>query len=308
MIDRSILKFDNNRLLSEIVGPNNKNLKYIEKHYQIPLSHKGNQIEFQATPEITEKISKLLHELYHHAEKGHLITNRDIDVYAKLSSGEDGRTIKNIYFQTPKLKIFPKTPQQKKYIELIKSKNMVFCAGPAGTGKTFLAVAAAVSALKKKEVDRIILSRPAVEAGEKIGFLPGDMKEKLDPYFRPIYDSLQAMLDADRLKHHLETGTIEIAPLAFMRGRTLANAFIILDEAQNTTVGQMKMFLTRLGENSHMIITGDPTQNDLMKHEKSGFEDAIKRLKNISKIGFIPLSSADIVRHLLVADIIEAYS
>ena len=308
MIDRSILKFDNNRLLSEIVGPNNKNLKYIEKHYQTPLSHKGNQIEFKTSAEVAEKISKLLNELYHHAEKGHTITNRDIDVYAKLSSGEDGRTIKNIYFQTPKLKVFPKTPQQKKYIELIKTKNMVFCSGPAGTGKTFLAVAAAVSALKKKEVDRIILSRPAVEAGEKIGFLPGDMKEKLDPYFRPIYDSLQAMLDADRLKHHLETGTIEIAPLAFMRGRTLANAYVILDEAQNTTVGQMKMFLTRLGDNSHMIITGDPTQNDLMKHEKSGFEDAMKRLQNISKIGFIPLTSADIVRHPLVADIIEAYS
>jgi phosphate starvation-inducible PhoH-like protein len=307
-MNHSIIQFESNRILSEVVGPSNKNLKRIEKIYETPLSHKGNQIEIHSSGPAAQKISKLLHELYHHAQKGHQITYQDIGIYARLNENEDGRNIKDISLITPKIKVFPKTLQQKKYIELIQSKNMVFCAGPAGTGKTFLAVAAAVSALKKREVERIILSRPAVEAGEKIGFLPGDVKEKLDPYFRPIYDALHAMLDTERLNHYLETNTIEIAPVAFMRGRTLANAFVILDEAQNTTVGQMKMFLTRLGENSRMIITGDPTQNDLMKHEDSGLEDALNRLKKIPHIGFLTLSASDIVRHPLVADIIEAYS
>ena len=197
-MNHSIIQFESNRILSEVVGPSNKNLKRIEKIYETPLSHKGNQIEIHGSGPAAQKISKLLHELYHHAQKGHQITYQDIGIYARLNENEDGRNIKDISLITPKIKVFPKTLQQKKYIELIQSKNMVFCAGPAGTGKTFLAVAAAVSALKKREVERIILSRPAVEAGEKIGFLPGDVKEKLDPYFRPIYDALHAMLDTER--------------------------------------------------------------------------------------------------------------
>jgi phosphate starvation-inducible PhoH-like protein len=203
--------------------------------------------------------------------------------------------------------IKPKTENQKKLVKSARENDLVFAVGPAGTGKTYMAVAMAVRALKNKEVRRIIITRPAVEAGESLGFLPGDLKEKIDPYLRPIYDALDDMIPADKQKYYYENRVIEVAPLAYMRGRTLHNAFILLDEAQNTTSMQMKMFLTRMGNNSKMIITGDRSQIDLPGQQKSGLVDAVERLSNISGIGIVELTAKDVMRHKLVAKIINAY-
>ena len=213
----------------------------------------------------------------------------------------------DLFIETKKRKIVPRTNNQNTYFKLLKSKNIIFAIGPAGTGKTYIAVAKAVSALQEGKVNKIILSRPAVEAGEKLGYLPGDLKEKVDPFLRPIYDALYSMMPYDQVEKKILNNTIEIAPIAFMRGRTLEDCFIILDEAQNTTKTQMKMFLTRLGKNSQMIIVGDITQIDLVSEKDSGLKDAIKKLKKISDIGFIELDEKDVVRHDLVKKIINAY-
>ena len=213
----------------------------------------------------------------------------------------------DLLIQTKKRKIIPRTINQKSYFDLLQTKNIVFAIGPAGTGKTFIAVAKAVEALQDGKVNKIILSRPAVEAGEKLGFLPGDLKEKVDPYLRPIYDALYAMLPYDQVEKKISSNIIEIAPIAFMRGRTLENCFIILDEAQNTTKIQMKMFLTRLGKNSKMVIVGDNTQIDLISINDSGLIDATKKLQKIKEIGFINLNEEDVVRHDLVKKIISVY-
>jgi phosphate starvation-inducible PhoH-like protein len=203
--------------------------------------------------------------------------------------------------------IKPKTPNQKKFIESVKANDVVFAVGPAGTGKTYIAVALAVRALKNKEIKRIIITRPAVEAGENLGFLPGDLQEKIDPYLRPVYDALDDMIPSEKLKYYRENRVIEIAPLAYMRGRTLSNAFILLDEAQNTTPMQIKMFLTRLGQNSKLIINGDRTQVDLKPNQKSGLDDAVSILKNVKGIGFVELNYTDVTRHPIVKEIIKAY-
>lgn len=302
-----ILEFDNNTLLLELVGPENDHIKYIEEKLGIQISLRGNIMTLKGELKHTRKAENLLKALYHHLELGHDLNPHEIDIFLKLGPQSGASDLKKVVLETPKKKIFPKSSAQADYLQKMRGGSLVFCSGPAGTGKTFLAVAAAVTALKKGDVERIILSRPAVEAGEKIGFLPGDVREKLDPYFRPIYDSLQAMIDEETLNKYLDIGTIEIAPLAFMRGRTLSEAFIILDEAQNATPSQMKMFLTRLGENSRMVITGDPTQNDLIGPEPSGLNDALQRLKNIKDVDFVKLTTADIVRHPLVGKIIDAY-
>ena len=213
----------------------------------------------------------------------------------------------DLFIQTKKRKVIPRTENQNTYFNLLNTKNIVFAIGPAGTGKTYVAVAKAVSALQDGKVNKIILSRPAVEAGEKLGFLPGDLKEKVDPFLRPIYDALYSMLPYEQVEKKISNNTIEIAPIAFMRGRTLEDCFIILDEAQNTTRTQMKMFLTRLGKNSQMVIVGDITQIDLVSERESGLKDAIKKLKKIKDIGFIELFEQDVVRHDLVKKIINAY-
>ena len=213
----------------------------------------------------------------------------------------------DLFIQTKKRKIIPRTKNQNSYFKLLNSKNITFAIGPAGTGKTYIAVAKAVSALQEGKVNKIILSRPAVEAGEKLGFLPGDLKEKVDPFLRPIYDALYSMLPFEQVEKKIINNVIEIAPIAFMRGRTLEDSFIILDEAQNTTRTQMKMFLTRLGKNSQMVVVGDITQIDLVSEKESGLKDALKKLKKINDIGFIELSEIDVVRHDIVKKIINAY-
>ena len=209
--------------------------------------------------------------------------------------------------RTEKRRISPRSPTQAAYLRAMREHDLVFGIGPAGTGKTYLAVAIGLSLLGQRAVDRLILSRPAVEAGERLGFLPGDMKDKVDPYLRPLYDALQEMLPEGKLSAKLESGQIEVAPLAFMRGRTLANAFVILDEGQNTTPGQMKMFLTRLGENSRMVVTGDPSQDDLPPGTTSGLTDAVARLDRVPQIGVVRFTARDIVRHPLVESILDAY-
>jgi phosphate starvation-inducible PhoH-like protein len=302
-----ILEFDNNKLLSELVGPHNDHLKYIETKLGLNIFISGNIMSLKGDQKNVKIGEDLIKALYHHLELGHSITPHEIDVFLKFGPLSKTSELKKIVLDTPKRKIFPKTPSQANYIQKMKKNSLVFCDGPAGTGKTFLAVAVAVNELKKGNVERIILSRPAVEAGEKIGFLPGDVREKLDPYFRPIYDSLHSMLEEEMLNRYLENSTIEIAPLAFMRGRTLSNAFIILDEAQNALSGQMKMFLTRLGQDSRMVITGDLSQNDLTGEKLSGFNEALQKLKNIQEISFATLTKTDIVRHPLVSKILQAY-
>ena len=246
--------------------------------------------------------------MFEEAKKGIEIDEDKIkDIKSLLSLEINPLRQLDLFIQTKKRKIIPRSDNQKKYFQLLNKKNIVFAVGPAGTGKTFLAVAKAVSALQKGDVKKIILSRPAVEAGEKLGFLPGDMKEKVDPFLRPIYDALYDMMPYDQVEKKLNNGTIEIAPIAFMRGRTLEDCFIILDEAQNTSKIQMKMFLTRLGKGSQMVVVGDITQIDLVKKDDSGLLDAQKKLLDISDIGFINLNDKDVVRHDLVRKIINAY-
>lgn len=232
------------------------------------------------------------------------------DVALAIADGDDGgRSLPGTLLRTQRGKeIRPKTPGQRAFVHAIERNTLTFGIGPAGTGKTFLAVAMAVRALKARDVARLVLSRPAVEAGEKLGFLPGDLREKVDPYLRPLYDALEELLDAGVVERYLERGTIEVAPLAYMRGRTLNDAFVILDEAQNATADQLKMFLTRLGSGSKMVVNGDVTQIDLPSGARSGLRDAARRLGNIADVGVVELSEADVVRHPLVARIIKAYA
>lgn len=254
---------------------------------------------------------KILESLYHKLEQGMEITMNDVNAALRMVS-DKSKDIKELFeeeivIKTLKKHISPYSPKQKEYIQTLFKKDMVFANGPAGTGKTYLAVAVAVSMFLNHKVERIILARPAIEAGEKIGFLPGDMKDKVDPYMQPLYDALYDMLPAEKVQKCLESRIIEIAPLAFMRGRTLKNAFVILDEAQNATPTQMKMFLTRMGENSHMAINGDLSQVDLPANVQSGLDDALNKLRKIDDIGYVHFGDDDIVRHSLVAKIVKAY-
>ena len=307
-LDSVNIEFDDNNTLISLFGINDSNLRMIEKFNQVKIDYRGNKVKIVGNKNSIEETRKTLEDLFEEAKKGIEIDEEKIKDIKSLSS----LNIKNssqsdLFIQTKKRKIIPRSNNQKKYFELLNKKNIVFAIGPAGTGKTFLAVAKAVAALQKGSVKKIILSRPAVEAGEKLGFLPGDMKEKVDPFLRPIYDALHDMIPSEQVEKKLLNGIIEIAPIAFMRGRTLEDCFIILDEAQNTTKIQMKMFLTRLGKNSKMVVVGDNTQIDLVSKNDSGLLDAEKKLLLIEDIGFIYLNDKDVVRHELVKKIINAY-
>ena len=302
------IEFDDNNILSSLFGINDSNIRILEKINEVKIQYRGNKVKIIGKKNSIEETRRELENLFAEAKKGIEIDEEKIkDTKSLLSLDINHSSQLNLFIQTKKRKIIPRSINQIKYFELLNNKNIVFAVGPAGTGKTFLAVAKAVAALQNGLVKKIILSRPAVEAGEKLGFLPGDLKEKVDPFLRPIYDALYDMMPFDQVEKKLSNGIIEIAPIAFMRGRTLEDCFVILDEAQNTTKIQMKMFLTRLGRNSQMIIVGDSTQIDLVTKNDSGLLDAEKKLAKIDDIGFVYLNENDVVRHDLVKKIIIAY-
>ena len=302
-----ILELEDNKVLIELYGQHDENLTKIENNFGIHISYRGNIIEFRGNEDSCSSASKLISSVYKKLVNGKKINEDIFDDFSKHSKKSDAEDLNTILIKTKKKNIYPRSSNQLKFVTLIKEKDLVFGVGPAGTGKTYLAVACAVEALLKKEISKIILSRPAVEAGERLGFLPGDLKEKIDPYLRPLYDALNDLIPSKTLERYLENNTIEIAPLAFMRGRTLENSYIILDEAQNTSSMQMKMFLTRLGKNSKMVIAGDSTQVDLPRGEKSGLKEILNIMPRTEEIGKVLFKKGDITRHGLVTKIVEAY-
>ncbi|MBY6266161.1 phosphate starvation-inducible protein PhoH [Azospirillum sp. 412522] len=320
------VQFDDNRLLPMLYGEHDRHLARIESLLGVSLISRGNTLTISGPSEAAETARTALNGLYGRLSRGQTIDGGEVDGAVRMAtadagvsgaaSGEEPRapgpqatiTRAEIALRTRRRgPITPRTPTQAAYLQALAESELVFGLGPAGTGKTYLAVAQAVALLTTGQVDRIVLSRPAVEAGERLGFLPGDLKEKVDPYLRPLYDALHDMLPAEQVKKRLESGEIEIAPLAFMRGRTLGNAFVILDEAQNTTPMQMKMFLTRLGEGGRMVVTGDITQIDLPSGTRSGLRDALEILHGVEGVRFVRFTDADVVRHPMVARIIRAY-
>ena len=301
-------ELSDNNFIPNLFGVDDKNIHILEKVNNVQIKYRGNKIKIIGTKSSIKNTKEEILLLFKEAKKGIDIDEDKIMETRSMKILEiNPQDQMDLFFQTKKRKISPRTQNQKDYFQLLNSKDIVFAYGPAGTGKTFLAVAKAVSSLQQGLVKKIILSRPAVEAGEKLGFLPGDLKEKVDPFLRPIYDALYEMMPYDQVEKKLANNIIEIAPIAFMRGRTLEDCFIILDEAQNTTKIQMKMFLTRLGKNSKMVVVGDNTQIDLISKNDSGLIDASKKLKNIQDIGFIELDQRDVVRHEVVRKIINAY-
>ena len=302
-----ILELEDNKVLIELYGQHDENLTKIENNFGIHISYRGNIIEFRGNEDSCSSASKLISSVYKKLVNGKKINEDIFDDFSKHSKKSDAEDLNTILIKTKKKNIYPRSSNQLKFVNLIKEKDLVFGVGPAGTGKTYLAVACAVEALLKKEISKIVLSRPAVEAGERLGFLPGDLKEKIDPYLRPLYDALNDLIPSKTLERYLENNTIEIAPLAFMRGRTLENSYIILDEAQNTSSMQMKMFLTRLGKNSKMVIAGDSTQVDLPRGEKSGLKEILNIMPRTEEIGKVLFKKGDITRHSLVTKIVEAY-
>jgi len=311
--DTEKIFFADHNLLKNLCGEHDKHLKFIEKLEPVKVKAWGNSITISGHNGNVHKISTMLQQLYAIMEKGWHIQSADIDYAHRILSEDITFDLASIFLDTvfissQKRVITPKSIAQRLYIEYMRSCDMVFAIGPAGTGKTYLAMAMAVSYLLERKVQRIILARPAVEAGERLGFLPGDLAEKVNPYLRPLYDALYDMIDMERATALINKGLIEVAPLAFMRGRTLNDSFIILDEAQNTTSEQMKMFLTRLGFGSKAIITGDITQVDLPTEKVSGLVEAEKILKKYTGIRFVHFSEVDVIRHPLVQDIIKAYS
>ena len=302
--------FSDNNLLMGIVGEFNKNLKELEKITGASLYSRGNSILIKSTDEKNEIVKNAIQFLVNQFLNNGNIENKDI-----LSSVDQfmiNEKVKNSnitdIIKTPKKSIIPRSEKQKRYVRALRESEIVISAGPAGTGKTFLAVAVGLTMLLEKKIERIILSRPAVEAGERLGFLPGDMKEKVDPYLRPLYDSLYDLFHFEKIQRMIEIGDIEIAPLAFMRGRTLKNSFAILDEAQNATDTQIKMFLTRIGENSKIVVNGDPSQIDLPNKHMSGLDRAKKLLSHLEEIKVVDFDHSDVVRHPLVSKIVKAYS
>ena len=297
--------FDDNSVLVELYGVHDRNLARIEQLANVRLAARANQLEITGEGDDVGVAHKSLTSLYERLKRGLAVDTADVDAAVRFARvGTDGE---DEGIRTRKRTINARSPGQREYLAALRERDMVFSLGPAGSGKTYLAVAMGVSLLLAGKVERIVLSRPAVEAGERLGFLPGDMREKIDPYLRPLYDALHDMLPAELIAKRMEAGDIEIAPLAFMRGRTLAHCYVILDEAQNTTPMQMRMFLTRLGEGSRMVVTGDPSQVDLPRGERSGLADAVETLGHVEGIRFIRLSSKDVVRHDLVTRIVEAY-
>ncbi len=313
MAENHVLEFRNNDLVPLLFGERNTHIAHLEKKLGIHIADRGNQLTLSGDKASVEKAEKVLNSLWDMLNKNQDVGTAEIDAalrFLEKPNGKNGHHKMNdekFAIQTKKKTIGPRSPNQALYIKAIQENSMVFGLGPAGTGKTYLAVSIAVSMYLSGEVERLIFCRPAVEAGERLGFLPGDMKEKVDPYLRPIYDALQDMMPWDLIVKKMETGEIEVAPLAFMRGRTLSNAFVILDEAQNTTATQMKMFLTRMGESSRMVITGDITQTDLPVGIKSGLRDAVEILGDIPEIKFINFTKEDVIRHPLVGKIVNAY-
>ncbi|SFE02267.1 phosphate starvation-inducible protein PhoH [Sulfitobacter brevis] len=313
-----VLDYPDNRLLIDLCGAYDAHLAAIEKGLDIQIVRRGNHLTLMGEAEATEQGEALLNALYTRLEGGRSVELADVESLLRMGNSAVGTGVRDgdqiempiggsIEIQTRKKRVEPRTEAQKAYVQSLFNNELAFGIGPAGTGKTYLAVAVGVSMFIGGHVDKIILSRPAVEAGEKLGYLPGDMKDKVDPYMQPLYDALNDFLPGKQLAKLLEDKRIEIAPLAFMRGRTLSNAFVVLDEAQNATSMQMKMFLTRLGQNSRMVITGDRTQIDLPRGVPSGLADAERLLAGIPKIAFNYFTSKDVVRHPLVAAIIEAY-
>ena len=301
-------ELNDNNFIPNLFGVDDKNIHLLEKVNNVQIKYRGNKIKIIGTKSSIKNTKEEILLLFKEAKKGIDIDEDKIMETRSMKILEiNPQDQMDLFFQTKKRKISPRTQNQKDYFQLLNSKDIVFAYGPAGTGKTFLAVAKAVASLQQGLVKKIILSRPAVEAGEKLGFLPGDLKEKVDPFLRPIYDALYEMMPYDQVEKKLANNIIEIAPIAFMRGRTLEDCFIILDEAQNTTKIQMKMFLTRLGKNSKMVVVGDNTQIDLISKNDSGLIDASKKLKNIQDIGFIELDQRDVIRHEVVRKIINAY-
>jgi len=296
---------------NDLFGSRNSNVAILKKFYpKLKIVARGNKLKAFGEPEILDEFEKKVAQLINYLKKYNKLDENSIERI--ISSNEKEQKSPNnsdgvlVHGVGGKL-IRPQSPNQQKMVDLMQKNDMIFAVGPAGTGKTYTAVALAVKALKEKEVKRIILTRPAVESGEKLGFLPGDLKEKLDPYMQPLYDALRDMIPFERLDSYLEKGTIQIAPLAFMRGRTLDNAFVILDEGQNTTHSQMKMFLTRMGKHAKFIVTGDPGQIDLPPRQISGLKEALLALKDIEGIGMVYLNESDVVRHRLVKHIIKAF-
>jgi len=302
----------NNQILMEIVGSFDNNLKELEKVSGSKIYFRGNSIAIKGDKYANEKVKDAIEYLIYRFRSDKKIDRNDIIAALNTNMIQDEKnqsTVQSLgeIIKTPKRSVIPRSKKQKEYVRSLKTNQIVISLGPAGTGKTYLAVAVALSMLLEKKVERIILSRPAVEAGERLGFLPGDMKDKIDPYLRPLYDSLYDLLDYDKIQRKIESGSIEIAPLAFMRGRTLKNSFAILDEAQNATETQIKMFLTRIGENSKLVVNGDPSQVDLPNKNQSGLIKSQGILKGIKEISIINFDHQDVMRHPLVTKIVEAY-
>jgi phosphate starvation-inducible PhoH-like protein len=310
-----VLAFDDNRLASMLFGQYGQNLALLERRLNVAAEQRGNHVTIAGARDACEQARRVLETLYEQLKRGDDLVAGDVEGVIRLvitqgSLFELDPATKRPSFEEINLRKRPvraRTAMQDSYIRALRHHALVFGTGPAGTGKTWLAVAHAVALFERKEVDRIVLSRPAVEAGERLGFLPGDMREKVDPYLRPVYDALFDLMDARIVERAMQTGEIEVAPLAFMRGRTLSNAAVILDEAQNTTAMQMKMFLTRLGENSRMIVTGDPSQVDLPPGQTSGLAEATGLLAKVAGIGHVVFTAEDVIRHELVARIVAAY-
>lgn len=328
------LTFPENTLLPMLFGEHDAHLQRIEKTLGLQILSRGNSLTLVGEHSAQQAARDVLESLYQRLEKGGVFTTQDLEgalrMATSVSGGEEEEPItpmpsrkarskldvtgkegdleeRDLIIQTRRKTIAPYSMGQKRFVQSIYDHELVLAAGPAGTGKTYLSVAVAVEMFLARRVERIILSRPAVEAGERLGFLPGDLKDKVDPYLRPLYDALYDMLPDDRLARHMEAGDIEVAPLAFMRGRTLANAFIILDEAQNATPIQMKMFLTRLGENARMVVTGDLSQVDLPPQQQSGLRDALEKLSHVDGVGIVRFTQKDVVRHPLVERVLHAY-
>ena len=309
------LQFDQPYLLGPLFGDYDRHLVTIEDRLGVHIAARGNRVMIEGEPDAAARARDVLMGLYNRLDQGHDIDAAAVEALIGMAAqpaldgiiNDEVASPSKVMIRTRKKTIVPRSAIQTQYMEALARDDMIFALGPAGTGKTYLAVAQAVAMLITGQVDRLILSRPAVEAGERLGFLPGDMKEKVDPYLRPIYDALYDMLPTEQVERRIASGEIEIAPIAFMRGRTLSDAFIILDEAQNTTTAQMKMFLTRFGMRSRMVICGDPNQTDLPRGVESGLNDAVEKLEGIAKLSTIRFSAADVVRHPLVGKIVEAY-
>lgn len=301
------VQFDDNALLTALFGHHDEHLVQIERLLDVTLRYRGNQLEIQGPDASRDIADRAIGSLYSRLKKGEEVGPGEVQAAVRMAASDDLDDAK-IAIRTRKRTINPRSPVQARYLEALSRADLTFGLGPAGTGKTYLAVAMAVSDLIQGKVDRLILSRPAVEAGERLGFLPGDLQDKIDPYLRPLYDALYDMLPGEQVASRLESGEIEVAPLAFMRGRTLSRAFIILDEAQNTSAMQMKMFLTRLGEGSRMAITGDMSQIDLPSGTRSGLGDALDVLNGVNGVEIVRFGENDVVRHAMVTRIVTAYN